>query len=341
MRDGVEAVKSGAVAVADRRLLGTGCGFVSIAIWGMTIPLMKLVSEDIGAWWTGAFACMLAGGLGVLPQLNGKGMRKLSKLPRGYVFWSGAVFVAYILTFYLGVGWSLTRQQAVEVGMVNYLWPCMTIVCSLLFFKYRAGMLLWVGTVLALVGVGVLMSGNEDFKWSMVWGNMMGDGLVYALTFVAAVTFAVYSNMTKKWFADHDVNLASWFLGVGGLSLLVGGFAQRHEMNWGVDTVVCLLGLGLLVHLVAYSCWEYSMRKGDITLVAAGSYGIPALSVMFGVLFLGVEAGWMLVAGTVAVVVGAGLCKLGVKEEIEEVGVVVNGEADVSRSEEGMEVLGK
>ena len=43
------------------------------------------------------------------------------------------LFVSYEICLALSVGLAGSRQQAIEVGMVNYLWPSLTILFAILF----------------------------------------------------------------------------------------------------------------------------------------------------------------------------------------------------------------
>jgi drug/metabolite transporter (DMT)-like permease len=56
------------------------------------------------------------------------------------------------------------------------------------------------------------------------------------------------------------------------------------------------------------------MRKGDIILVASGSYLTPLLSTIVSILYLGTAAGARLWIGCALVIIGAITCKLAVHE---------------------------
>ncbi|GAB7258437.1 hypothetical protein DZJ_03790 [Dickeya ananatis] len=50
---------------------------------------------------------------------------------RIYLLLGGALFVSYEICFSLSIGMAQNRLQAMELGMINYLWPCLTILFSL------------------------------------------------------------------------------------------------------------------------------------------------------------------------------------------------------------------
>ncbi len=57
----------------------------------------------------------------------------------------------------LSLGYAATRHQAIEVGMVNYLWPSLTILFAILFNGQKlTGLLFWIAycTYWRLLGSG-------------------------------------------------------------------------------------------------------------------------------------------------------------------------------------------
>lgn len=51
------------------------------------------------------------------------------------------------------LGYAATRHQAIEVGMVNYLWPSLTILFAILFNGQKTNWLIVPGLLIALTGV--------------------------------------------------------------------------------------------------------------------------------------------------------------------------------------------
>ena len=57
--------------------------------------------------------------------------------------------------------------------------------------------------------------------------------------------------------------------------------------------------------VLAYSCWDLAMRRGDILLVAAASYFTPLLSTLVSCLYLGIVPGAKLWLGCAVLVAGS------------------------------------
>ena len=124
--------------------LNTLAGFAAILLWSTTIAVVRSLSEQVGGLTTAA-SVYLVGGVICLLRLGWRGdsLRNFRRLPLRYLFGCGALFVFYMLVLYLAVGMAKNRQQVLEVGLMNYLWPALTIVFSVFLLNKKAGPLLF------------------------------------------------------------------------------------------------------------------------------------------------------------------------------------------------------
>lgn len=116
----------------------TALGFLAILLWSVTIPLSRSVIEQLGPFTTGALV-HLAGAL-LLAGLSAAGGGPVR--PRGgsavYVGACGGLFVAYFLCLQVALGLAADRRQAIEVGLVNYLWPSLTVLLAVPILRLPA-----------------------------------------------------------------------------------------------------------------------------------------------------------------------------------------------------------
>jgi drug/metabolite transporter (DMT)-like permease len=98
----------------------TLCGFAAILLWSTVVGLIRGVSENFGAI-GGAALIYTVGALLLLPLL---GRPRLRAFPRRYLVLGSLLFVAYELCLSLSLGFADNRAQAIEVSILNYLWPC-------------------------------------------------------------------------------------------------------------------------------------------------------------------------------------------------------------------------
>lgn len=282
----------------DRNTL---CGVLAIVLWSTTIALMRSLCEQLGPL-TAAAAVYLVGGS--LSLIAGRGIARYRGLPRLYLFGCGGLFVLNMISLTQAIGLSADRVQVLEIGMVNYLWPSLTIVFSLVLLEGRARWLLVPGTGLALVGVFLVLTQGAEVSWSSFARNLAGNPPAYLLALVAAVSWALYSNLTRRWSPVGSGGAASLFmLATAGL-LLALRLGTSEETTWTFRAMAEVLFLGTAT-ATAYVCWERAMRHGDVALVAACSYFTPLLSTLVSCLYLGIAAGMKLWLGCAAIVAGS------------------------------------
>lgn len=61
------------------------------------------------------------------------GFPNIRQFPVRYLIAGSVLFVSYEICLALALGYAATRHRAIEVGMVNYLWPSLTILFAILF----------------------------------------------------------------------------------------------------------------------------------------------------------------------------------------------------------------
>ena len=94
-------------------------GLVAIVLWSSIVGLIRGVSESLGA--TGGAAMMYS--VASVLLLFTVGFPRIREFPRRYLVWGSLLFVSYELCLALSIGYANSSRQAIEVGMVNYLWP--------------------------------------------------------------------------------------------------------------------------------------------------------------------------------------------------------------------------
>ncbi|EAA3799394.1 EamA family transporter, partial [Salmonella enterica subsp. enterica] len=106
----------------------TLCGLGAIVLWSTIVGLIRSVSEHFGAI-GGAALIYTVGALLLLPLL---GRPRLRGFPRIYLVLGSLLFVAYELCLSLSLGFAHNRAQAIEISIINYLWPCFTIILAII-----------------------------------------------------------------------------------------------------------------------------------------------------------------------------------------------------------------
>jgi len=141
----------------------------------------------------------ITGGIlgGLFYLRTSKQRAKLLQLPRHYVVGCGGFFALSSLCLYCSIGLVSSRQQVIEIGLVNYLWPGLTVLFSVLLLKYRARLTLILGLALAFAGVVLSSIAGESFTINGVVSNIFQDLWAYIFAAIGAVSWALYSNLSR------------------------------------------------------------------------------------------------------------------------------------------------
>jgi drug/metabolite transporter (DMT)-like permease len=293
-------------------------GLVAILFWSTTIAFSRSLTEQLGTLTAAALIYTLAGLIGLLyTSLQPGVISKLRQLPVVYVLGCGALFVAYIAALYIAVGLSATRGQVLVVGLINYLWPGLSLVFSIPVLGNRARPLLPVGIIMALAGIWLATTGNDALAPQALFQDQR-TLLPYGLALFAAICWGLYSNLSRRWAGNNDGGAVPLFLLTSGLFLGVFRLFSPETSHWSLQAGLELAYMAVLPGMLAYILWDIAVRKGEIILVASLSYLTPMLSTLFSTLILHVQPGITLWLGAGLVIGGAVLCKASIVERNKE-----------------------
>jgi len=277
-------------------------GIFAILLWSMSVALTRSLAEALGPFGaaasiytvSGIMVWMVAG----KPTLRGQSP--------AYLILCGLLFVFYMVAFSLAIGLANSRQQTLELGLVNYLWPSLTLLFAVPLLKIRARWWMWPGLVLAFVGVLWAISGGRGLSVHQLLENVRSNPLAYALAAGAAVSWALYSNLVRL-FSKGKGALPLFLLATGGVlwGLYFRFSSTRLHLDWPAVGELLLMGA---ITAISYQCWDLAMKKGNATLVAALSYFTPLSSIFIAGLWLNTLPGSSFWPGVGMVVAGSLLC---------------------------------
>ena len=177
----------------------------------------------------------------------------------------------------------------------------------------RAGVLLLPGLVLTAVGISLVTTQGQEFSIAGLWRNVSGNPIAYGLALVAALSWGLYSNLSRRWGSKDGQGAVALFMLATGVILVTFRFFAVEPAQWSMATVWEVLFL-VAASSVSYIFWDIAVRKGNFVAVSISSYLTPLLSTVMACLYLKVGAGRGLWVGCAFIVAGAYLSKLGVRE---------------------------
>ena len=197
---------------------------------------------------------------------------------------------------------------AVEVNLLQYLWPLLIVVLSPLYLPgCRLRLHHVAGSLLGLAGAALVLGGG---KLTLQTANLPG----YLLALGAALTWSSYSLLTKRVrpFPTGAVGgfcLASGLLSLGLFALETAATGAPAPALTGKDwTLLVLLGLGPMGS--AFYTWDAALKRGDARVIGALAYLTPLLSTLNLVLWGGRHLSAASAGAMALIVLGAALGSL-------------------------------
>ena len=282
--------------------LSTLIGMIAIPLWSVSIGFIRSVSEIFGPVAGAAMIYTTSGILGALVL----GLPRFRELKRPGIWYSGLLFVAYEISLALAIGLAHNRDQALELGMINYLWPSVTIVFAVLTRQQRGSWLLAVALGFCLLGIGWVMKGDNELSLHFILQNIQDNPLAYIYAFAAALLWGLYSVVTRHFDSGKSA-VPFYFLATAAVLWI------KYTISDGPALVLHWNGLGQIVifaamSAAAYACWNRGVCRGNILLLATASYFTPVLAAILTCLWLGIQPSIEFFFGVSMITAGSLLC---------------------------------
>jgi drug/metabolite transporter (DMT)-like permease len=292
------------MAVPPTPKQATLVGLLAVVLWSSIVGLIRGVSDHFGATGGAALIYTVAS---VLLWFS-VGPVRLNALPRAYRVWGSLLFVSYEVCLSLSIGYANTGRQAIEVGMVNYLWPTFTMLAAIVFNGQRANWLIVPGVLVAILGVCSVLGGDVGLDVASMTANVRDNPLSYGLAFAGAMIWAGYCAVTARM-AEGKNGVTLFFmltaLVLWGKYLFTGGETMAFDVAGVVYLALaaCAMGFG-------YAAWNVGILHGNVTVLAGASYFIPVLSAALAAMLLRAPLSLAFWKGAAMVVAGSILCWL-------------------------------
>ena len=286
--------------------LATLIGFSAVLQWSSIVGLLKKISFVIGP----DLAVLFMYSLSAIILLLVFRIPNLKLIPRTYLVCATFLFVIYELCFSYAIALAKTSQQAIEVSLINYLWPSLTVVMLIVFKELKFSLWVMVGLAISLGGIVYIQTGNGTFDWHTIISNIQTNPISYILAFVGACLWAIYCVITKKYSGGHNP-IALFFLAVATVLWLKMWLLHPEQLQHLPHIDFNTLGYMVLVSVVTglgYAAWNIGINQGNITLLVTLSYFSPIFSSLISMWILQSNLSSTFWQGAILVTLGSFVC---------------------------------
>lgn len=277
-------------------------GISAIFLWGGLIGLVRTVTEHFGPIGGAALIYTVASIFLMLVM----GVPKLRCFSPRYLVVGGLLFVSYEICLALALGMANSRYQALEMAVINYLWPALTVLLTVITSQKTTSIWVYPSVLLAFVGVAWTITGGAGFSIHSIMENIQTNPITYMFALAGAVIWAVYCNVTKV-IAQGENAISIFFIATAGVLWAMYAFSQEGALVFtGIATIKLLL-VGVVMGS-GYALWNLAILRGNMLLLATLSYFTPVISTLLSSVILGVVLGMSFWQGVVMVTIGSLMC---------------------------------
>lgn len=245
----------------------TAIGATAILMWSL-LALFTIGSAPVPPFQLNALCFAIGGTIGLIWTAR-RGLSVLRAVPLPvYAFGTLGLFgyhALYFTAFRLG--------PSAQTGLIAYLWPLLIVLFSGLLPNERLRPRHVLGALVALGGAALIVLGAGG-------GTGAAPIAALALAFLAALTWAGYSVLSRRMSAVPTEAVTVFCLATAGLSALCHLAFEQTAWPAGPGGWLSVLALGVFPVGAAFFTWDIGMKKGDIQLLGVASYAAPLLSTL-------------------------------------------------------------
>jgi drug/metabolite transporter (DMT)-like permease len=212
--------------------------------------------------------------------------KKLKALGFKYYASTGIFLFLNNTLLYLAIGLASNEKELLIVTIINYLWPVLIHVFKIPVLHIKVKPLIFIISVILGIS-GVILAFSQEYtlrELIELARNLDDNFLAYLLALLTAVSWALYSNLTKKFVTDDDFAALPVIFMLSGLPFL---YLLISQGNFEFKSLELVYSNPELIYTIVfptalgYIFWNIAMKKGNKDLVVSISFIIPFLAVLF------------------------------------------------------------
>lgn len=282
---------------------GNLLGIFALLLWSTLVGLIKNVSSNFGVEAGTALIYTIATLFSFLV-----GAPKLMSIPKKYFIFAGSAFVLTEIFFSSAIAMTKTPNQVLEVGMLNYLWPMLTVIFSIFINNVKLRWIITIGVIFTIFGIYLCMGASGGLSFFNIVSNFKSNPIAYTFAIGGAITWALYSNLSIHY--SKGVNGVAYFFAIVSILLWIRFLiSDSNIIIPNYFSIFSLIILGAILGL-SYLIWEKAIHKGNFIFLVICSYFIPIVSMLFASFIIKSMPNIEFWIGVIFVIIGSLICWL-------------------------------
>lgn len=286
-------------------------GITAILLWSCLVALVRNVSELFSP--IGGAALMYS--VSAIFLLLVIGIPKFNNFSLRYLIIGAVLFVSYEICLALSLGMANNRHQAMEMAVINYLWPAITILLTVILGQKKTSLWVYPSVLITFVGVVWCIIGDNDISIAVLTSNFSDNPTTYLMALSAAFIWAIYCIITQR--LSKGKNAIALFFTATAITLWV-QYALSNEppLIFSTNSTITLLIAGIVVGS-GYALWNKAIIGGNLILLGTMSYFTPVFSTIISSLYLSITLSASFWQGVILVTLGSLLCYFFTREKTQ------------------------
>jgi drug/metabolite transporter (DMT)-like permease len=294
-------------------------GLVSLMVWGASVPVAKFLMGQIGMLAVIGFIQAFCGVMGLLRQ------RYLVKttfdkawFKNPYLYGRWFFFCAHVSCIFTACG-LVSVANIPLVILLNYFWPTAIILCSIRFAGVHVTRppFLIAGLILVVASLALEILSPHSLNAASLFSDPQ-DVTAYCIAFVGAWCWGMYSALSRKGGEQSGggavVPLFQITLSIALPLSFIPGNAAWDNLEL---MPALLLTVYAALQMLAYMCWDYGMRRGNIVFLSLCADFMVWISLGMAYLLLNASLGLTTVISGVMLVAGAMITRYGTLQKAQ------------------------
>ena len=200
----------------------------------------------------------------------------LSLINKKRIIFAGIFLGCHFACFFLGIR-NTSIANATLLGCVA---PIFTVIISI-FQKKKINKMTYVGLIIAIVGGGIVQSGDISLNSA----NLFGNSIALLSALFLAITFVLAEEIRQE--TANVVYGRSLFFVASITVLFIAAAAGDSILNFKPGDIPWFLFLGLVPSIFGHNLLNYAVKYITPTAVSSVPLGEPIIASLFGLLLFG------------------------------------------------------
>ena len=255
----------------------------AVVFWGLSFVATKVALETIPTFTLIFFRFGLSGLLFMIVSAMRGGLPRLTRRAHLKLFLM-AVFEPGLYFYFETVG--LQYTTAPKAALIIATVPVAVLVFARVLIGERIRLFSLIGILVSLAGIGVLITGDPEFRWGL-GGHMAGDLLIIG----AVVTAALYMVGARDLGRDYSAwDITCFQILYGALFYAPMFLVEMSAMDWDAvsgSSLAAAVYLTLFATVAAFLCYNFGLTRIQASRASVFINGIPVVTAAAAWIVLG------------------------------------------------------